>query len=70
MWDTRPGIYDLPFPVHAAIYAYGVAVVDSALLEPLAKVCVEENRYEFMLSMNPLFVKGATGSLINPVAFF
>jgi kynurenine formamidase len=70
MWDTRPGIYNLPFPVHAAIYAYGVAVVDSALLEPLAKMCVEENRYEFMLSMNPLFVKGATGSLINPVAFF
>lgn len=70
MWDTRPGRYRLPFPVHAAIYTYGVAVVDAALLEPLAAACQQEGRYEFLLTVNPLHVVGGTGCLVNPVAVF
>jgi len=52
------------------IFAYGVALVDNSLLEPLADVCLEEKRYEFMLTINPLYVEGGTGSPANPIAVF
>ncbi|MDG4798359.1 cyclase family protein [Micromonospora sp. WMMD1082] len=70
MWDIRPTPYNLPFPVHAVIFAFGVAVVDAALLEPLAAVCQGEGRYDFMLTVNPINVVGGTGCLVNPVATF
>jgi len=56
--------------VHAAIFAYGVALLDNALLEPLAKACVDEGRDEFMLVISPLPVHGGTGSPANPLAVF
>jgi hypothetical protein len=45
-----------------------MALVDNALLEPLAQACAEEKRYDFMLAMSPLKVIGGTGSPINPMA--
>ena len=30
----------------------------------------EEKRYEFMLTLNPLYVEGGTGSPANPIAIF
>ncbi len=70
MLDAQPNEYGIPWTVHGVIFAYGVAIVDNALLEPLAAVCVEEGRYEFMLTLNPLFLVGGTGCPINPVAIF
>ena len=70
MMDSSPNEYELPWSVHGAIFAYGVALVDNALLEPLANVCSEEKRYEFMLTLNPLYVEGGTGSPANPIAIF
>jgi hypothetical protein len=70
MMDHQPNGYDLPWSVHGAIFAYGVGLVDNALLEPLAAACAEENRYEFMLMVLPLVVVGGTGSPANPVALF
>src|SRR5262247_3583945 len=70
MLDHLPIGYDVPWAVHAAIFAYGVALVDNALLEPLAKACVEEQRDEFMLLVSPLRVVGGTGSPANPLAVF
>ena len=70
MMDAAPNEYELPWTVHGAIFAYGVALVDNALLEPLAKACGEEQRYEFMLTINPLKVIGGTGSPVNPIAVF
>lgn len=61
---------DLPWTVHGAIFAYGVALLDNALLEPLAQVCAEEGRYEFMLTIVPLNIEGGTGSPANPIALF
>ncbi len=49
MLDHLPIGYDVPWAVHAALFAYGVALLDNALLEPLAQACVEEGRDEFML---------------------
>ena len=70
MWDAAPDPYGFAFGVHSVIFAFGVAVVDSPLLEPLAEACDEEWRYEFLLIVNPLNVPGGTGSLVNPVALF
>ena len=47
-----------------------MALLDNALLEPLANACAEEGRYEFMISINPLNVIGGTGSPVNPIAVF
>jgi len=70
MMDASPNEYDLPWSVHGVIFAYGVALLDNALLEPLADACAEEGRYEFMLTINPLNVVGGTGSPVNPIAVF
>ncbi len=70
MMDHQPNGYDLPWSVHGAIFAYGIGLVDNALLEPLAAACAEESRYEFMFMVLPLVVPGGTGSPANPVALF
>ena len=61
---------ECPWGVHSAIFAFGVALVDNALLEPLADVCAEEGRHEMMLMLCPLVVEGGTGSPLNPIAMF
>lgn len=70
MMDAAPNEYDVPFTMHAVLYCYGVALVDNTLLEPLSKVCQEEGTYSFLLTINPLFVVGGTGSPVNPIAVF
>ena len=70
MLDEYPNEYDIPWTVHGAIFAYGTALLDNALLQPLAEACAEQGRYEFMLSINPLKVIGGTGSPVNPIAVF
>lgn len=70
MMDLTPNGYDLPWAVHAAIFAFGVALLDNSLLEPLARACAEEGRWEFMLVVAPLRVVGGTGSPANPIAIF
>ena len=70
MMDASPNEYDIGWSVHGVIFAYGVALLDNALLEPLADACAEEGRYEFMISINPLNVIGGTGSPVNPIVVF
>ncbi len=70
MLDLIPNGYDIPWSVHGAIFAYGVALVDNALLAPLAEACRAEGRYEFLLIVAPLRVVGGTGSPANPLAVF
>lgn len=70
LMDASPNEYGLPWTVHGAIFAYGVALLDNCLLEPLARTCQEENRSEFMLTVAPLPVAGGTGSPANPIALF
>ncbi len=68
MHDHMPNDYGLIWAVHGAIWAYGVALVDTALLEPLADACHEEKRVEFQLCLAPLRLQGGTGSPLNPLA--
>ncbi len=70
MMDARPNDYGLAYPVHGVLTFYGVALLDNALLEPLADACAEEGRYEFMFMGLPLNVKNGTGSPANPIAMF
>ena len=68
--DLKPTGYDLDWGVHGVIPAYGLPLLDNALLEPLAARCAEQGRYEFLLMVLPLVVTGGTGSPVNPVAMF
>ena len=52
------------------IFSHGVALLDNALLEPLAQACAEEQRYEFMFMALPLKIVRGTGSPVNPIALF
>lgn len=70
MMDAGPNEYDIPWPMHHVLYAYGVTLLDNALLQPLAEACAEENRYAFLLMVLPLRVEGGTGSPVNPIAMF
>jgi kynurenine formamidase len=72
--DASPSGYDVfnaGLSVHVlAIVFMGLPLLDNAFLVPLAEACVAENRWEFMLTVNPLYVKGGTGSPANPIALF
>ena len=70
MLDARPDTTGHPWPVHGVLYSYGVALLDNALLEPLAEACAEEKRYDFMFVALPLKVVRGTGSPVNPIALF
>ena len=70
MMDAKPNEYGIPWAMHGVIYAYGVPLLDNALLEPLADTCAEEGRHEFLLMISPLKVVGGTGSPVNPLAVF
>ncbi len=70
MMDARPDEYGLRYPVHGVLPNYGVALLDNALLEPLADVCAEERRFDFMFMLLPLKVARGTGSPANPIAMF
>jgi kynurenine formamidase len=70
MLDARPERDGFPFPVHRVLYRLGVALLDNALLQPLAQACAEEKRYEFTFVALPLRIARGTGSPVNPVALF
>jgi Putative cyclase len=60
-----------PKPLHQiGSAAMGLYLLDHAAVEPLARVCEEEGRLEFLTSVAPLRVPGATGSAVNPVCVF
>jgi hypothetical protein len=56
--------------MHGVLFNFGVALLDNALLEPLATACAEEGRHEFMFMGLPLNVARGTGSPANPIAMF
>ena len=71
--DATPSGYEVfrGLSVHVLTIVFaGMPLLDNAYLEPLAEACREENRWEFLLTINPLHVRGGTGSPVNPVAIF
>ncbi len=71
MMDAHPSGYDegIAGTVHPLALVYlGLPLVDNSLLEPLAAVCAEVSQWDFLLTLNPLRLRGGTGSPVNPVA--
>ena len=57
--------------VHNFVMAImGIHILDRADLEALSEACASRNRWEFMLTVNPLALPNATGSPVNPIAMF
>ncbi len=68
MMDAVPATSDSPWPVHRALSALGVALVDNCDLAQLAATCAQESRSDFLFTVSPLVVRGGTGSPVNPLA--
>jgi kynurenine formamidase len=62
---------EMPLPVHTiGIVGMGLWLIDNCNLEELAKACERFSRYEFLFTIAPLLLVGATGSPVNPLATF
>lgn len=58
-------------PFHTIGIPYlGLPIIDNAELDALSKLCKQENRYAFFITINPWRIKGTTSCPINPVAIF
>jgi kynurenine formamidase len=71
--DAFPNPYSARYAIyfHAiALAAMGLILLDIPALEPLAELCNELDRSEFLLTMAPLRLKGGTGCPVNPIALF
>jgi hypothetical protein len=52
------------------LVAMGLWLIDDANLEELGQACAARRRWEFLLTVAPLRLRGVTGSPVNPVAVF
>jgi hypothetical protein len=70
--DVLPSrIEGVNLPIHTvAIVAMGLHLRDNLDLEPLAKACINEKRWEFLLTIAPLVLLRGTASPVNPIALF
>ena len=70
--DVVPaGVEGVVIPTHTvAIASMGLLIIDNADLEELAATAARLGRWEFMLSVAPIPVAGATGSVVNAIATF
>ncbi len=70
--EVVPGpMATIQYPIHPLqVTAMGMCVADSLQFEDLARVCEEEQRWEFMVAICPLRLPKATGSPFNPIAIF
>lgn len=60
-----------PGPVHDfALVTLGVHLFDNCDLEALAEAAAARKRWEFLLTVAPLPIRGGTGSPVNPIATF
>lgn len=75
-WDLQEAGYkhfDYParIPIHEVVIPYmGLPLLDNANFDELSSTCKETGRYEFMLVISPLVIRGGTGSPVNPIALF
>jgi len=53
-----------------AISFMGLPLLDNAELDALSRVCAEERRWQFLLTVAPWRFQGTTSSPVNPIALF
>ena len=72
--DAHPPIADFKRwtePMHMVALPYlGITLLDHAELDALAAACAKEARWAFFVTAAPWRFKGATGSVVNPLAMF
>lgn len=71
-FDQLPsGVEGYSHPLHSVgIARMGLVLVDHIAVEELARVCVDEGRWEFFFSVAPLRIPKATGTPVNPLCIF
>jgi kynurenine formamidase len=67
--------YVAPSPLRGAVHDFalvylGVHLLDNCDLEALANAAAARKRWEFLLTLAPLPIRGGTGSPLNPIATF
>jgi kynurenine formamidase len=70
--DVTPSMVEgVALPIHTLmITALGVNLLDNQDLETLGETAARLNRWEFMLTINPMPVTGGTGFPLNAIAMF
>ena len=70
--DVTPSMVEgVALPVHTLmITALGINLLDNQDLEALGETAARLNRWEFMLTINPMPVTGGTGFPLNAMAMF
>jgi len=70
--EASPNNYDLGYlPVHWFATAFlGMPMIDYLDLDELSQVAARERRWEFLVTIAPMPIRGATGSPVNPIAVF
>jgi kynurenine formamidase len=70
--DTAPSTTEgVGFPMHVlAINAMGIHLLDYLQFESLSRHCEAQGRWEFLVVVAPLRLRGGTGSPVNPIAVF
>ena len=70
--DVTPSMVEgVALPIHTLmITALGVNLLDNQDLEALGDAAARLNRWEFMLTINPMPVAGGTGFPLNAIAMF
>jgi kynurenine formamidase len=70
--DVVPsGVEGMALPIHTLmITGLGVNLLDNQDLEALGETAARLNRWEFMLTINPVPVSGGTGFPLNAIAMF
>jgi kynurenine formamidase len=68
---TPSGVEGMNLPIHTLfITALGINLLDNQDLEALSETAAKMNRWEFMLTINPVPVTGGTGFPLNAIAMF
>jgi kynurenine formamidase len=61
----------IPNAVHDfSMVGLGIHLIDDCDLEALADAAAARHRWEFLLTVAPLPIRGGTGSPVNPIATF
>lgn len=70
--DVIPNPYQIgPAPLHwFALVFLGMTLMDYLDLDSLSDMAVKNRRWEFLLTVAPMPIVGATGSPVNPIAVF
>jgi kynurenine formamidase len=59
-----------PLPAHAVAWAVGLVLIDNCHLGPAVRALAAAGSHAGLLTIGPLAIHGATGSMVNPVLLY